>query len=56
MSIGYIHLIGAAIIVTCVVIDEFLVKLNSFGLLTGISSGGQAQADIILKYLYLLPD
>ena len=46
-----------------VLIDEFPVKFNSFGLFTsvvGISSGGRAQAaqaaDIVLKYLYLLPD
>ena len=60
VSIGYIHSIGAGIIVTCVLIDEFSVKFNSSCLFTavgGISSSGCAQAaDIIFKYLYLLPN
>ena len=63
MSIICTHSIGAGIIVTCVLIDEFPVKLNSSGLCTSvvrISSGGHAQAaqaaDIVFKYLYLLPD
>ena len=60
VSISYIHSIGAGIIVTCVLIDEFSVKFNSSCLFTavgGISSSGCAQAaDIIFKYLYLLPN
>ena len=63
VSISYIHLIGAGIIVTCVLIDEFLVKFNSPGMFTSvvsISSSGRTQAaqaaDEVLKYLYVLPD
>ena len=63
VSIGCIHSIRAVIIVTCVLIDESPVQVNSSGMFTAvvsISSGGQERdaeaADVILKYLYLLPD
>ena len=60
ISMGCIDSMGASIIVTCVLIDEFSVKFNSSCLFTAVGcisrSGCVQAADIIFKYLYLLPN